>query len=260
VKLSLKLLVLLTLIALCLSGCSAPFRKPLAEPNHLPPVETPVPGPSERNPSTDNHPGKFYRTGDSKEKKIALTFDDGPETNWTPRVLDILRDKQVKATFFVIGREADKYPDLVRRMVAEGHVVGNHTYHHVNLNNVPPEKMEEELRLGTDAIAKIANIRPRLLRPPFGAQNPKVVETANENGYFVILWSVDTEDWRGLDASTVRARVVPTAKNGDIILQHNGEGPDLNGSVNALPTIIDDLKARGYMLVTIPELLNIPAY
>jgi peptidoglycan/xylan/chitin deacetylase (PgdA/CDA1 family) len=145
-------------------------------------------------------------------------------------------------------------------MVAEGHVVGNHTYHHVNLNNVPPEKMEEELRLGTDAIAKIANIRPRLLRPPFGAQNPKVVETANENGYFVILWSVDTEDWRGLDASTVRARVVPTAKNGDIILQHNGEGPDLNGSVNALPTIIDDLKARGYMLVTIPELLNIPAY
>lgn len=150
-KLLLKLLVLLTLIVFCFSGCSAPFRKPLSDPNHLPPVETPVPGPSDRNPANDNHPGEFYRMGDPKERKIALTFDDGPEPQWTPKILDILRDKQVKATFFVIGREADKYPDLVRRMAAEGHVIGSHTYHHVNLNNVPPEKMEEEVRHGRNS-------------------------------------------------------------------------------------------------------------
>lgn len=251
---------LLILIALTLASCQSPFQKPI-EQNPTPPMQEPTPGPSAVNPNnTPMQPGKFYRMGDPKQRYIALTFDDGPESKWTPRILDILRDKQIKATFFVIGRELEKYPDIAQRMVGEGHVIANHTYNHVNLNNVSPDQMASEINQGASAIAKFTGKKPKLLRPPFGAQNPKVVEIANNNGSFVILWSVDTEDWRGLDAQTIRARVVPIVKNGDIILQHNGEGPNLEGSVTVLPILIDEIKARGYTFVTIPEILNIPGF
>lgn len=255
----LKVAAWIALGAVLLTGCAGPLRKPQSS-QQPPPAQTPAPGVSASNSPADNSGAKFYRQGDPNVKKIALTFDDGPDALWTPQILDVLRDKQVKATFFLIGKEVDKYPDVARRIAAEGHVIGNHTYDHLDLNRLPPEKMTDEIQRGNDAISRAAHVIPRLLRPPAGAEDPQAINVAAQNGMFVILWSVDTEDWRGLDAATVKTRALKPAKNGSIILQHSGEGPHLTGTVEALPQIIDTLQSQGYTLVTVPELLNLPAY
>lgn len=255
----LKVAAWVALGAVLLTGCDGPLRKPQSS-QQPPPAQTPAPGVSVSNSPADNSGTEFYRQGDPNIKKIALTFDDGPDALWTPQILDVLRNKQVKATFFLIGKEVDKYPNVARRIAAEGHVIGNHTYDHVSLNQLAPENVADEIQRGNDAISRTAHVVPRLLRPPAGAEDPQVVNAAQQNGLSVILWSVDTEDWRGLDAATVKTGVLKSAKNGSIILQHSGEGPHLTGTVEALPQIIDALHNQGYTLVTVPELLNLPTY
>lgn len=222
----------------------------------------PAPPPQAENRYQRGHniPGKLYWAGSAQDKMVALTFDDGPEDYWTPRVLDVLKAKQVKATFFVIGRQADKFPTMLRRIDAEGHIVGDHTYNHVDLTRVTTEQAAAELDKCATTIQKIIGRTPRLVRPPFGFHNQAVDDLIYLRQRVIVLWSLDTEDWTGVDAAAVRARVVPKMANGFIVLQHDGENPKLGGSLQALPAMIDELKAKGYSFVTIPDLLAIEPY
>ncbi|MDR3561627.1 MAG: polysaccharide deacetylase family protein [Negativicutes bacterium] len=227
-----------------------------------PPSDTGQPGAAVRDPFKrgSNITGKLYWAGRADQTKMALTFDDGPEEDWTPKILDILKEKNVKATFFLIGHQAQKYPDMVKRIAAEGHVIGNHTYDHADLTKLRPEIVSQEIDKCSDVVEKIIGHRPRLVRPPFGFHNPAADEVIYSKNDIIVLWSVDPEDWKGLDAHTVKTRILGKARNGFISLQHDGVNLHLTGSVEALPDIIDGLRAQGYTLVTIPELLEQQPY
>lgn len=248
-----RLLILLWIVTII--GC-APLKKP------EPAAQSEQQGDSFRDPFKrgSNISGKLYWAGRADEAKMALTFDDGPDLEWTPKILDILKEKQVKATFFVIGHQARKYPEMLKRIADEGHVIGNHTYDHADLTKLRPEVVAQEIDKCSDVIGNITGSRPRLVRPPFGFHNPAVDNVIYAKGDVIILWSTDPEDWRGADAKTVKTRILRRAKNGYITLQHDGVNVHLTGSVEALPAIIDGLRAKGYTLVTIPELLDLQAY
>ncbi|MDR3589799.1 MAG: polysaccharide deacetylase family protein [Negativicutes bacterium] len=248
-----RLLVLVSLVTII--GC-APLHKP------EPAAQSEQQGASSRDPFKrgSNISGKLYWAGRADEAKMALTFDDGPDLEWTPKILDILKEKQVKATFFVIGYQARRYPEMLRRMAAEGHVIGNHSYDHADLTKLRPEVVAQEIDKCADVVSEITGYRPRLVRPPFGFHNPTVDSVIYAKGDVIVLWSADPEDWKGVDANTVKTRILRRAKNGYITLQHDGVNVHLTGSVEALPAIIDGLRAKGYTLVTIPELLELPAY
>lgn len=201
-----------------------------------------------------------YRMGDPSKPMVALTFDDGPDAKWSPQILDVLARKGVKATFFVLGREVEKNPQIAARIVRDGHIIGNHGYAHVVLTRLSAGQIASELTRANNAIAAATGVRPRLLRPVGGAYNQTVLNTAAQNNFSVILWSVDPQDWKGVSDATVVNRVLSNTKQGSIILLHSGEGPNLTGTVQGLPQIIDQLRAKGLQLVTIPELLGLPSY
>jgi len=207
-----------------------------------------------------NIPGKLYWAGSVQDKEVALTFDDGPEEEWTPQILDILKQKNVKATFFVIGKQAQKYPEMLRRINADGHVIGDHTFDHINLTTLNVQQVDQEIEQCADLIHEIIGKTPRLVRPPFGFHDATVDNVVYSKDRIIVLWSLDTKDWMGLDAATVKARILPKMQNGFIVLQHNADNPKLGGSVQALPDIIDGLKAQGYTFVTISELLDTEPY
>jgi peptidoglycan/xylan/chitin deacetylase (PgdA/CDA1 family) len=189
---------------------------------------------------------------------VALTFDDGPST-YTAQVLDILARYQVKATFFVIGQNVDRYPDYARRIVAEGHVIGNHTYSHPLWGAVEaPHDMHGELARAAQAIEAATGVYPTLFRPPHGWRSPWMIQLARREGYEVVTWSVSPDDWRRPRPQVIVERVLQHIRPGAIILLHDGletsVGPPVQNTVAALPDLIEGLQARGYRFVTIPEL------
>lgn len=194
--------------------------------------------------------------------RVALTFDDGPDATYTPQILDILDREGVPATFYVLGERADGRPDLIQRMAAAGHEVGNHAYEeqHLDLRRLRPEEIIRTLSRTHETITRLAGQPPRTFRPPFGFYNSFVLSTANRFGYTTVLWDVDSLDWQSLSAQQILQNVLPRVQNGSIILMHSGitlPGEDLTGTVNALPDIIRDLRARGFELVTVSELLGL---
>ncbi|MBP2632611.1 MAG: polysaccharide deacetylase [Firmicutes bacterium] len=207
-----------------------------------------------------NIPGKLYWAGSDQDKMVALTFDDGPEEKWTPKILDILKQKKVKATFFVIGKQAQKYPEMLRRINEEGHIIADHTYNHADLKKLDEEQVKQEIETCASIIHEIIGKTPSFVRPPYGFHNEAVDHAIYSEGKIIILWSIDTKDWTGLDAADIKSRVLPKMQNGFIILQHDGENPKLGGSVTALPDIIDELQAQGYTFVTLSELLDTEPY
>lgn len=183
---------------------------------------------------------------------VALTFDDGPHASNTPRLLNILRDRNVKATFYVIGKNVDLYPGIVRRTVAEGHEIGNHTYNHPKLSAMSMAAVNQELKRTEDSIVRACGVTPKTMRPPYGAllQNQRQ-SIYNSFGYPTIMWSVDPLDWRRPGASVVTSRILSGASQGGIILLH-----DLHASsVDAVPGVIDGLLRKGYRFVTVSQLL-----
>ncbi|WP_200391374.1 polysaccharide deacetylase family protein [Roseibacillus ishigakijimensis] len=183
---------------------------------------------------------------------IALTFDDGPHPKNTPRLLDILRQRNVKATFYVIGKSVKLYPDIVRRIHAEGHELGNHTWNHPNLANLSDAKVRQELDSTREAIISAAGVRPRTMRPPYGSLKTTQRQMIHRAyGYPTILWDVDPLDWKRPGTSVVRSRILNGTKSGSIVLAH-----DLHSTtVDAMPSTIDALLAKGYRFVTVSQLL-----
>lgn len=235
----------------------------------IPPVKNPKldvnegPEYSHRQPiSTDFtklYPKVIIRQGDPKIKALALTFDDGPDFRFTPKVLDVLKKYKIKATFFVVGMQIEKYPAVFRRMIQEGHAIGSHSYQHLKISELPPVEVKFQLDKNQEVIQKNGREFHYYYRPPYSALDPASIDLISKKGYKIILWTIDSLDWRGLKKDQVIGNVVPKLKNGYIILQHCGSQSnveDLTGTVEALPEIIRIGLNKGYRFVTIPELLN----
>jgi peptidoglycan/xylan/chitin deacetylase (PgdA/CDA1 family) len=200
--------------------------------------------------------------GSTKEKKVALTFDDGPDFRFTPKVLDVLKVNNIKATFFLIGSKAAVHPELVRRMVREGHIIGNHSYSHPNFPKLNLENFESQIESTELVLKDLAGYAPKLIRPPYGAISENQLKWVSDHHYLIVNWNVDSLDWKQISADKVLQTVMQQTRPGSIILQHSGGGDkqDLSGSVQALPALIHQLQANGYRLVTVPELLHVSKY
>ena len=180
--------------------------------------------------------------------KIALTFDDGPSTAWTPALLDGLKERGVKATFFLIGENADKNPEIVKRMAEEGHLIGNHTYHHVEITKVSENEARLELADTSAVIVRITGKEPEYMRPPFGAWQRKLEQ---EIQMLPVLWTIDPLDWTTENQDEIVNKVVTEAEENDIILLHDC----YKSSIEAGLRIVDILQEEGFVFVTVDELL-----
>jgi peptidoglycan/xylan/chitin deacetylase (PgdA/CDA1 family) len=179
----------------------------------------------------------------------AVTFDDGPGPH-TATLLDHLRARAVRATFFVVGEHVRRQPDLIRRMLAEGHEVENHSYDHPDMRRLSEPERQREIAL-TEALLESLGAKPRFFRPPYGAYDAALVEDARAQGLEIVLWSHDSEDWRYHTAATLEGNILPAASQGahGIFLFHDIQQP----TVAAMPAILDDLRARGCRFVTVLE-------
>lgn len=199
--------------------------------------------------------------GNATKKQIALTFDDGPHPRFTPQLLALLKKYDVKATFFVVGEQAEKYPDLIKAEVAAGHNVGNHTYHHVNLKKIPLEYVATEMKACGQVLKKITGTSPHLFRPPGGDYDHDVAKISEALGYTMVLWTDDPGDYAKPGDKVIEERLLARVSNGGIVLIHDG----IQQTIDILPQFITYLKAQGYEFVTIDEMLkdahltNIPA-
>lgn len=204
--------------------------------------------------------GVFVLSASRESRKVALTFDDVPDPRFTPQVLDVLKRKGVRASFFVVGTRARKYPDLVKRIHREGHDIGNHSYSHPDFSKMPLARVQEQILRAEAAIAAAVGFRPRLVRPPYGEIVPRQLEWAKKRGYTVVNWDVDSSDWRQLSANQVFRNVTRAVRPGSVVLMHagGGDGQNLSGTVAALPRIIDWLREHDYEPVALTELLNLP--
>jgi peptidoglycan-N-acetylglucosamine deacetylase len=187
------------------------------------------------------------------EPYIALTFDDGPSATLTPKLLDLLAAHHIKATFFVIGENVAEHPEIVARAAREGHEIGNHSWSHPNLAKMSDDNVRSQLRRTDDAIRGATGNRPTLLRPPYGsiaAREKRWIH--DEFGYRIILWDVDPYDWKRPGPAVVRNRILKETHRGSIVLSH-----DIHpGTIEAMPSTLDALEAKGFKFVTVSELLR----
>ncbi|GGD88058.1 hypothetical protein GCM10010911_53170 [Paenibacillus nasutitermitis] len=188
-------------------------------------------------------------------KLVALTFDDGPDTSYTPAILDILKQYNAKATFFTVGTQIKKYPDMMKRIVKEGHEIGNHTYHHKDLSKLDSDHIANEIMWTDTLIQQAVGYVPRLVRAPYGATNSTLNEMIGANGRDLVGWTVDTRDWAGESAASIKANVNKNTKPGGIILMHSFGSKHIKNTVSALPGVIKELQKKGYTFVTVDELL-----
>lgn len=186
---------------------------------------------------------------------IAITFDDGPNPDHTPRLLEMLKVRNIKATFFMVGRCVVTWPHLVKRMVEEGHEVANHSWSHPLLTSLGNTSLDSQIQRTHDAIIKACGIAPRHYRPPYGAIGMSQRKYIHEHfGYSTILWDVDPLDWKTpRNSKKVQERILANTKSGSIILTH-----DIHGStVDAMPATLDALMARGYQFATVSQLIEL---
>lgn len=188
------------------------------------------------------------RQADEKVKKVALTFDDGPNPEYTPKLLDGLSQRQVQVTFFVLGEEAESYPKLIQRAAAQGHLIGVHAYRHVNLRQLSVADAKAQIEKTNQAIVDACGVSASYVRPPYGCWNEKLDD---EVQMVEVLWDVDPRDWATSSCDLVVQRVKQEVCENSIILLHDAS----ESSVQAAFCIIDELQAEGYTFVTVEELL-----
>jgi peptidoglycan-N-acetylglucosamine deacetylase len=181
---------------------------------------------------------------------VALTFDDGPNPVDTPKLLDILRDKGVKATFFVVGKRADQYPEIVRRVWAEGHLIANHTWSHRHLFCfLTPSRLRAEIERGAESVRRICGYRPRLFRSPVGMRHPLLRPYLEAAGLEYVSWSIRTRDTLTANSQVLARRILSQVTSGDIILLHDHLPRGAHVMLEALPGVIDELRRRGFEFV-----------
>lgn len=183
-------------------------------------------------------------------KSVALTFDDGPDPVFTPRLLDLLREKQVKATFFVVGKRAQQHPEIVRRAWEEGHLIGNHTWSHRNLFCfLTPRRLRSEIELGSEAIRQICGVRPRYFRSPVGLRHPLLRQALKQAGLEFVTWRIRSLDTVIDDPHKLSHRILSRVASGDIILLHDRLPGGTEAMLEMLPGLIDKLRERGFNFV-----------
>jgi peptidoglycan/xylan/chitin deacetylase (PgdA/CDA1 family) len=182
-----------------------------------------------------------------------LTFDDGPAPD-TPVILSILRKYQVRATFFMLGTWVQQFPAIARAVVADGHAIGDHTWNHPNLTQLSPSQVREQITGTRTIIQRVTGVSTTLVRPPYGAYTHQVLNAIASLNCSTVLWNSDPRDWSRPGVSSIITYVLNNAQNGSIILLHDGGG-DRSQTIAALPTIIEQLQARGFTFVTIPQML-----
>lgn len=191
------------------------------------------------------------------EHVVSITFDDGPNPRATPVMLDALKRADVRATFFVLGRHADRWPDLVRRMADEGHQLANHGWHHRKLHRRTPGYVRDDLERGTDSIERASGIRPRHFRAPHGFRSPWVTYIASSLGQRTVGWSLGVWDSARPGSGEIARRAITGLRAGSILLLHDGDGYDPDGdrmqTAEALPQILDGLRSRDFRFVTLPD-------
>lgn len=237
-----RLFLLLCVGLMAPSALRAQAKEGLPE-SERPPSPTPVP-----------EPRVSFNSVHVDEPYIALTFDDGPHATLTPKLLDLLAKRHIKATFFLIGQNAAEYPDIVRRIAREGHEIASHSWSHPNLKKMSDEAVRSQLRRTDEAIKAATGKSPTLMRPPYGELSTRQGHWIHQEfGYQVILWDVDPLDWKRPGAMTVCNRIVRETRPGSIVLSH-----DIHpGTVEAMPATLDQLEAKHFKFVTVSELLNL---
>lgn len=194
---------------------------------------------------------------DTTNKVVALTFDDGPDPKYTPIILEVLHRNKVPATFFVLGSQVDKYPKIMHWIKKAGHEIGNHGYHHGDLNKLTEQEIYEEIKLGEKSILRSTGVLAQYYRPPGGVLTHDVMNAVQSCGYDIIHWSVDPRDWSlARTASHIAKSVKNDVAPGDIILFHDG-GLNQRETITALQELITDLRRQGYRFVTVSQLLDV---
>lgn len=231
----------LFLVAVCMLGCAgrgAELKNTLKMAVNL----------QENTKGTKEQGTKGLQDTTGEMKKIAITFDDGPHPVYTQELLDGLKERGVHATFFVTGEHAELHPDIIKRMKKEGHLIGNHTYSHIQLGTSNREKFKMELVETNQVIKEITGEEVQYVRPPYGTWDKTFEKELN---MFPVLWTVDPLDWCSGDASCVVQKVLGKAKENDIILLHDYYG----SSITAALEIIDQLQKKGFQFVTVEEIM-----
>ncbi len=203
----------------------------------------------------------IYRLPSAK-KKIALTFDDGPSSVWTPLILDELRKSGIQATFFMTGYHVSLYPEVVQRVAREGHEIENHGYAHNVILYYRMEEIEQEIRYTEHLVRQITGQTTRYFRPPKAWLGPRTKRKIKEMGYDVVLWSLNSKDWVTFDARHITRFIMRRVKNGDILLFHDSggvlksEGGDRAQTVAVIPLLAKEMRSQGFEFVTINQLIE----
>ena len=184
----------------------------------------------------------------TEKKRIALTFDDGPHPIYTPQMLELLKEEQVPATFFLLGENVELYGDVVKEIAKEGHLIGNHTYHHVQVTSLSLEEACKEIQETSDLIEELTGTGTEYVRPPFGTWNEELEERLN---LIPVMWSIDTKDWTTQNVDWIVRETVKHAEDHDIILMHDS----YQSTVDAVKRVTEQLEAEGFEFVTVDEII-----
>jgi polysaccharide deacetylase family sporulation protein PdaB len=215
-----------------------------------PSAETEVPTPSTPSPVV---PNKY-----NNKKLVALTFDDGPDNKYTLQILEILKEYNVKATFFMVGIQVKKYPETAKKIVEEGHSIGNHSWSHKDLTKLSGKALDNEIDKTQLAIQEVTGVTPHLMRAPYGAISNALLNVVHKEDMKHVYWTVDTRDWAGSSVADMHKNVLAHTHKGGIILMHSfgGRKHAIEHTVMLLPSIIKDLREKGYEFVTVDELIE----
>lgn len=198
----------------------------------------------------------IYRNNENDYMKIALTFDDGPHPRYTPRILDILDEYNIKATFFVVGINAENYPDTIENVIKKGHEIGNHTYTHPHVSCLNSQNLKCEVEQCESAIYGLTDYKTKLFRPPEGMIDADVRSVLRSLDYKVILWDIDTRDWAHTSPQEIADNVIDNIASGDIILMHDYIGHN-SPTIEAMRIFIPQLLDKGYRFVVVSELIGL---
>ncbi|MFC1807078.1 polysaccharide deacetylase family protein [Candidatus Omnitrophota bacterium] len=198
----------------------------------------------------------------SSKKRVAITFDDGPNGEYTLKIVDILAKYRLKATFFLLGANVLKFPKIARKIAKKGHIIGNHTYSHKHLKRLSSRAVLRQIERSEEVFKEVLGIRPKYLRPPYGEYTKRIEKIVRRKGHKLINWDVDAKDWKNPSSKVIAERILSKVADGSIILLHDGAniriGESRRNTVNALPLIVRGLRQKGFKIVSLDEIASSP--